>query len=481
MQIGTASIGSVPEKRLIVAGLAVSYTRAEEQDLRQAVDFAVDRGGKCARREGQIRTASKAGEERGVINAPGALTEDASRQAVVVGVVHGGGADLTIDIPGIDERRALHGVNEAIAGFVLKRVERLKVTNSQQQRIVPDLEALILEISVLHSGEVVREVDFEDILPVIPENALNAEASTPKLGGAHIREGRDRRILVDVVVVHLETPADLHLELAVCTRKFRRALPFDLQIEIAAAGTCRRRVRRGGLSFSVGHLLLQCLDGCLHLLDLRLDLLQICLRLRLCIRRNYENSDNARACEQIAADLLESPCHAPLHCRKLCGHALRKSGNTSVPSCSCLKSLLIRPVPLYFRPNDGLVTLQRQLVFWINLLLIGNGRPGELIRSCPRTLHDIASIVVLLCFSDACGDLFHWVIGTGTTEDETSPRPANCMTSPWSGLALRGLLPRLRSRTWAPMPLRLDRPPRRRATVRSTRGPLRFSQVPSIF
>src|SRR5262245_687794 len=212
MQIGTASIGSVPEKRLIVAGLAVSYTRAEKQDLRQAVDFAVDRGGKCARREGQIRTASKAGEERGVINAPGALTEDASRQAVVVGVVHGGGADLTINIPGIDERRALHGVDEAITGFVLKRVERLKVTNSEQQRIVPDLPALPLEIGVLHSGDVVREVDFEDVLPIIPENALNAEASTPKLGGVHIWEGRDLPILVDAVVVRFKPAADFYLE-----------------------------------------------------------------------------------------------------------------------------------------------------------------------------------------------------------------------------------------------------------------------------
>src|SRR5262245_48586751 len=77
------------------------------------------------------------------------------------------------------------------------------------------------------------------------------------------------------------------------------------------------------------------------------------------------------------------------------------------PRVSCLKSLLIRPVPLYFRPNDGLVTLQRQLAFWIDLLLIGNARPGELkplLRS--RTAHDIAGIVVLLCFSDACWDLF---------------------------------------------------------------------------
>src|SRR5262245_14503019 len=282
MQIGTASIRSVPEKRLVVAGLAGSYTRAEEQDLRQAVDFAVDRGGKCARREGHILIASKAGEERGVINAAGALTEDASRQAVVVGVVHGGGADLTIDIPGIDERRALHGVNEAIAGFVLKRVERLKVTNSQQQRIVPDLEALILEIGVLHSGDVVREVDFEDVLPIIPENALNAEASTPKLGGVHIWEGRDLPILVDAVVINLDTSPDLHLEFAVRTREFRCALPLDLQVKVALAGSRRCCVRRCGLRLGVGHLLLQRLDGRLHLLDLRLDLSQIlCL---LCLR-----------------------------------------------------------------------------------------------------------------------------------------------------------------------------------------------------
>ena len=140
MEISTARIGSVYEEGLIVAGLAVSHTRAEEQDLRQAIDFAVDRGGKCAPREGQILIASKAGEERGVINAAVALTEDASRQAVVIRVVHGGGADLTIDIPGIDERRALHGVDEAIAGFILKRVERFEVTNSKQQWIVPDLK-----------------------------------------------------------------------------------------------------------------------------------------------------------------------------------------------------------------------------------------------------------------------------------------------------------------------------------------------------
>src|SRR5262245_65443940 len=101
MQIGTASIRSVPEKRLVVAGLAVSYTRAEEQDLRQAVDFAVDRGGKCARREGHILIASKAGEERGVINADGAMTEDDSSQDVVRGVVHGGGGGVAIVITGL--------------------------------------------------------------------------------------------------------------------------------------------------------------------------------------------------------------------------------------------------------------------------------------------------------------------------------------------------------------------------------------------
>ena len=66
MKIGTTSIGSVYEERLIVAGLAVSYTRAEEQDLRQAIDLAVDRGGKCARGKGQILIPSEAGEEWGV-------------------------------------------------------------------------------------------------------------------------------------------------------------------------------------------------------------------------------------------------------------------------------------------------------------------------------------------------------------------------------------------------------------------------------
>ena len=105
-------------------------------------------------------------------------------------------------------------------------------------------------------------------------------------------------VLVDVIVVHLETAADFHLELAVAAREFRCALPFDLQVEIAACGTFGSRSGRRGLCLGVLHLLLQGLDGGLHLIDLRLNLLQI-LRFGFW-SPNGQKSDNTRPSEQIA-------------------------------------------------------------------------------------------------------------------------------------------------------------------------------------
>src|SRR5262245_3608277 len=109
--------------------------------------------------------------------------------------------------------------------------------------------------------------------------------------------------VVDSCPVAGGTSSDLHLEFAVAARQFRCALPLDLQVKVALAGSRRCCVRRCGLRLGVGDLLLQRLDGCLHLsigrlhfLDLRLDLLQIlCL---LCLRLWSgcgQKADNARA------------------------------------------------------------------------------------------------------------------------------------------------------------------------------------------
>ncbi len=106
-------------------------------------------------------------------------------------------------------------------------------------------------------------------------NAFNAEAGASEFGRRNVREARDARILIGVVVIHLDAAADLHLELAVAAREFRRALPFDLEVEIAAFGAVGSRLSRGGLRLGVLHLLLQGLDSGLHLIDLRLNFLHI--------------------------------------------------------------------------------------------------------------------------------------------------------------------------------------------------------------
>src|SRR5262245_10492059 len=77
-----------------------------------------------------------------------------------------------------------------------------------------------------------------------------------------------------------------------------------------------------------------------------------------------------------------------------------------------------RPLPFYFLPNDGLVTLQRHAAFWIKLLLIGNGgaRRARTALAAPHASRHGAH-AVCFCVSNACEDLFGWLGRTGTTED----------------------------------------------------------------
>src|SRR3990170_7400029 len=312
MEISTARTVSVLVERLIIANLAGSDTRAKMQHLGDAVDLAVDRRDKSTRGERQILIPGEAGKERSVSSRRKTLAENARRQPKVLGIVHGGEADLPLDIPGIDKRRTLHGIDEAIAGFIFERVEGLEIADSQEQRFVGDFETFVLEIGVLHSDRVVGEIDFDNVFPVVPNYAFDAEAGTTKLGARDIGKAGDGRVLIDVVVIHLESAADLELELlAVAAGKFRRALPLDLEVEVAGAGFSRRRLGRGGLRLGILYLLLQRLDGRLHTVDLGLDRLQI-LRIG-CWNAGSQNPDSARTGEQIAAQSSQSPNHVPLH------------------------------------------------------------------------------------------------------------------------------------------------------------------------
>src|SRR4029453_11939834 len=104
--------------------------------------------------------------------------------------------------------------------------------------------------------EIVGEIDLELVRNVVKNDAFDAEARAANLGRAHIGPTGYVKVLIDGVVIGLKAAADLETELAVAARQLGRALPLDLQIEIAAAGICRRCVRGGGLGLGVGDLLL---------------------------------------------------------------------------------------------------------------------------------------------------------------------------------------------------------------------------------
>ncbi len=94
-----------------------------------------------------------------------------------------------------------------------------------------------------------------------------------------------------MVVVGHDAAAHLELEFAVRACEFRRALPLDLQVEIAAAGTGCSGLRLLHLALEGGHL------G-LHGPHLRLELCHVCgFGGRAA---GSQNPDNARAREQIA-------------------------------------------------------------------------------------------------------------------------------------------------------------------------------------
>src|SRR4029453_10343792 len=168
MEISTARIVSVLEERLIIAGLAVSNTCAEMQDLRYAVGLAIDRCNKSACGECQIFIPCEAGKERLVLIGWSALAKNPPCQSKVLGIVHGAEADLPVDVPSIDKRCTLHVVDEAIAGFILECVEGLEIADSQEDGIVGKSETLVLEIGVFHPHHVVGEIDFEDVFPIVP-------------------------------------------------------------------------------------------------------------------------------------------------------------------------------------------------------------------------------------------------------------------------------------------------------------------------
>lgn len=98
----------------------------------------------------------------------------------------------------------------------------------EEHGIVGKFETLVLEIGVFHSHHVVGEIDFEDVFPIVPEDAFDAEAGSSKLGRRNIREACDPRVLVGLVVIHLDAAADLHLELPVLARELWRSFPLHV-------------------------------------------------------------------------------------------------------------------------------------------------------------------------------------------------------------------------------------------------------------
>ena len=119
-------------------------------------------------------------------------------------------ADLTIELPRVDEGRALERIDEQLAGQQLERVRRSEIARAEVKRRVADLDALVLQVSILDRHRVVGEVDLEDVLDVVVDYALNAETRPAQFRSANVRIGRDGRILIDVLVFGFDAPA--HLE-----------------------------------------------------------------------------------------------------------------------------------------------------------------------------------------------------------------------------------------------------------------------------
>src|ERR1700704_3333429 len=134
MQIGTACIGPIDKERLIIASGSSPNARAEMQHLRYAVDLAIDRRHARTSGEGYIFIPGEAGEKRSVSSRWETLAENAGRKIDVRGVIGRHEADLPLDVPGVDERCTLHGIDEAIAGFIFERVGRLEITGSEEHR-----------------------------------------------------------------------------------------------------------------------------------------------------------------------------------------------------------------------------------------------------------------------------------------------------------------------------------------------------------
>ncbi len=177
------------------------------------------------------------------------------------------GADLAIDAERLDERGALHEGNIVRAHDVLERVVGLEIADDQVDR-----QAGVLQIGVLDRDRVTGEVDLEKIFEVVEHDPLDAEPGAPERRRRNVRGKGDRRVLIDVVVVGLDPPTDLELELLfVGAGEFGRALPFDLQVEVVAAGVGGGGVRCGGLRLRVLNLPLQLLDSGIQRVDLVLD------------------------------------------------------------------------------------------------------------------------------------------------------------------------------------------------------------------
>jgi hypothetical protein len=255
--------------------------------------------------------------------------EHARGQGEMLALVKRTETDLTVEAePGsVDKSCALHELDEVGAHDVFERVEGLEVADADFELRPP---AGVFEVSVLDGGYVVGEVDLELVVDVFPYGAFDAKARAPDFKSVDV----GKIVLVDRVVVEVQTTAHLHLELAVLAGELRRALPFHFQVEViflflatALAGSglgSRRRVGRSRLrSFRScrcgtrgrsGAVVL--FDLALQALDLRLHDLQLRCKLLICIRtcartaRRHESDD--AAAKQVAPDIA-FPVHVALH------------------------------------------------------------------------------------------------------------------------------------------------------------------------
>ena len=120
------------------------------QDLVDAVHLAIDRSYRASCGEGHVFVSGEAREQRRWCVSRGkTIAEDTGRQPPMIGPIADLEADLTIELPRVDEGRALERIDEQLAGQQLERVRRSEIARAEVKRRVADLDALVLQVSIL--------------------------------------------------------------------------------------------------------------------------------------------------------------------------------------------------------------------------------------------------------------------------------------------------------------------------------------------